>query len=117
MMDKNDAGMIAKIYEEMLEIRKDITGVKDDITNMKGDIADMKGDIQDLKSDMSEVKSDIVKLYVKVENDIEPKLGTLYEGYQQVYSIARENREKLDEIAKQVHNQEVEIKVIQGGRK
>lgn len=77
----------------------------------------MYSEIQEIKSDVKETKSDVRKIYSKIENDIEPKLESLFDGYKQTYEIEKANAEKLDGIAEKVTKQEVEIKVIQGSKR
>ncbi|HEX9059550.1 MAG TPA: hypothetical protein VF941_05165 [Clostridia bacterium] len=77
----------------------------------------MYSEIQEMKADLKETKSDVKKIYSKIENDIEPKLEALFDGYKQTFELGKQNSKRLDEIADKVSKQEVEIKVIQGGRK
>jgi len=77
----------------------------------------MYSEMQEMKADLKETKSDVNKIYNKIENDIEPKLGALFDGYKQTFELEKENSKKLDDIADKVAKQEVEIKVIQGGKK
>ena len=99
-MDDKMFDLMTKMYSDMQEMKADIKGTK-----------------ADLKETRDELKSDIRKLYNKIENDIEPKLGALFDGYKQTYELHIENSKKLDDITEKVIQQEVEIKVIQGGKK
>lgn len=84
------------------------------MTKMYGEMQEMKVDIKETKVDL---KADIRKIFDKIENDIEPKLQALFDGYKQTYELEMRNSQKLDGIADKVTKQEVEIKVIQGGKK
>lgn len=99
-MDDKLFDLMTKMYSEMQE--------------MKADIKETKADLKETKADL---KADINKIYIKIEHDIEPKLGALFDGYKQTFELEKENSKKLDDIADKVSKQEVEIKVIQGGKK
>jgi uncharacterized coiled-coil DUF342 family protein len=102
-MDDRLFELMTKMYSEMQE--------------MKGDISSIKTDLAETRSDVAETKSDVRKIYNKIENNIEQKLETLFDGYKQTYELEKDNSKKLDDIAEKVVKQEVEIKVIQGGKK
>ena len=87
------------------------------MTKMYSDMQELKGDVSTIKVDIKETKSDVNKIYNKIENDIEPKLGALFDGYKQTFELEKESSKKLDDIADKMSKQEVEIKVIQGGKK
>lgn len=87
------------------------------MTKMYSEMHELKVDISVIKTDLKETKSDVNKIYNKIENDIEKKLSAIFDGYKQTFEIEKENSRKLDDIADKVMKQEVEIKVIQGGKK
>jgi len=51
-----------------------------------------------------------------LENDIKNDIKSLYDGYKQTYEKLTVVDEKLDNISSKVEKQEVEIKVIKGGK-
>lgn len=87
------------------------------ITKMYSEMQELKGDVSAIKTDLKETKSDVRKIYSKIENDVESKLEALFDGYGQAFELERQNSKKLHEIADQVTRQELEIKVMQGGKK
>jgi hypothetical protein len=82
------------------------------MTKMYSDMQEMKTDLKVTKSDVNKIKSDIGKICNKIENDIEPKLEALFDGYKQTFEIEKENSKKLDDISDKVSKQEVEIKKV-----
>lgn len=116
-MDDKLFDLMTKMYVDMKEMRADISVLKTDVSELKSDVSELKSDVSVLKTDMIGVKSDIAKLYNKLESSIEPKIEALFDGYKQTYELEKENSRKLDDIAEKVKKQEVEIKVIQGGKK
>jgi chromosome segregation ATPase len=123
-MDDKLFDLVSKMYSEMQEMQADIKEtkadlkeVKADLKETKADLKETKADLKETKADLKETKSDVKRLFIKIENDIEPKLQALFDGYKQTYEMTKANSIKLDEIAEKVTKQEVEIKVIQGGKK
>ena len=132
-MDDKMLDLMTRMYSDMQEMKADIKGTRDELketkTSLRAELKETKISIraelmetktslhEELKETRNELKSDIRKLYNKIENDIEPKLGALFDGYKQTYELHIENSKKLDNIAEKVIQQEVEIKVIQGGKK
>ncbi len=58
----------------------------------------------------------LAKLEMVVENDIKKDLSALYDGYQRNYEKLTVLEQKVDSLSDRVDKQEVEIKVIKGGK-
>lgn len=52
------------------------------------------------------------KVETKIENDVETKISSLFDGYKQVSENVIEIKEKMINIEDKIGNQEVEIRVL-----
>lgn len=66
----------------------------------------------DLKNEIKTVGNQVAKM----ENDLKPKVETALEGYSVVYEKLDILESKVDNINSKVEKQEVEIRVIKGGK-
>lgn len=53
---------------------------------------------------------------IRIENDLKPKVETALEGYKIIYEKLDSLDKKVEIINSKVEKQEVEIKVIKGGK-
>ncbi len=67
-------------------------------------------------SEFSEFRKEITNDVIRLENKIDTSSKTLFDGYQQVYEKLDRLENKVDSISSKVEKQEVEIKVIKGGK-
>lgn len=102
-MEDKTFELLTKMYSEFTDFRKESNNRFDKIEN----------DISDVKSDILGVKNDVIRL----ENKLEPKVDALLDGYKQNYEMLHETNKKLDQLSEKVGTQEVEIKVLKGGKK
>ncbi len=103
-MDKAKDEAINKLISGQEKMGKDISGMKGDISGMKGDISDLKNGQVTMKKDISELKTDVSGLkqgqqhletmmvrmieettfvknvVIKIENDLNPKVKTLFDA-------------------------------------
>ena len=70
-----------------------------------------------MKEMQIDLKKEIDKVSLKIENDLEPKIDSLFDGYKQTYEMCKENNQKIDIVIGELTKQEVEIKVLQGGKR
>ena len=68
-------------------------------SEMKEGFEGVNNRLDNVESDLADVKKRVVKIEVKLEQDIEPKMEALFDGYKQ-------NSDKLDRIEKEVSKQE-----------
>lgn len=85
-----------KLFELMEKMYADLKGGQD---NLRKEISGIKSDMGNLKSDVGGIKSDIRKMGIKLDEEITPKLESLFDGYKQ-------NSEQLTRIEKQVSEHE-----------
>ena len=71
---------ISGIRGDISGMQGEISGMRDDISGMQGDISGMQGDISGMRDDISSMQTDIVKINIKLEAVIEPKIEALAEG-------------------------------------
>jgi flagellin-like hook-associated protein FlgL len=67
---------------------------------------------KDTKADLTEIKNDIVR----IENKLDDNSKALFDGYNQTYEKVVEVEKAVKELSSKVETQEVEIKVIKGGK-
>ncbi|OPZ89935.1 MAG: hypothetical protein BWY74_02526 [Firmicutes bacterium ADurb.Bin419] len=99
---KGSAVMEDKMFELMTKMYSDITTKFDALDNK---IDSMATEIKDIKGDI-----------VRIENKLDNTTKALFDGYNQVYDkvVAVENA--VNDLSSKVEKQEVEIKVIKGGK-
>jgi predicted S18 family serine protease len=74
----------------------------------------------DFNQKFEEVKSDIKKIsnqVIKLENDLEPKVDALFDGYKQLAEGQKEIKSQLNTISAKVENQDLQITVLKGSKK
>ncbi len=72
---------------------------------------------KELKQDIKCIDSRLTKLEIKIENDISQKISALYEDREIVHDRLSKIEDKLDRIDNKIEKQEIEIKVLKGGKK
>mgnify|MGYP003772423221 CR=1 FL=1 len=99
---KGSAVMEDKMFELMTKMYSDMTTKFDAMDNK---IDSMATEIKDIKGDI-----------VRIENKLDNTTKALFDGYNQVYDkvVAVENA--VNDLSSKVEKQEVEIKVIKGGK-
>ena len=63
---------------------------------------ELQREIAGVKSEVAGVKSEVVKIQLKIEHHIEPKLDALYEGYQMNLESQAEIRRRQKEVEKNI---------------
>ena len=108
--------LMSKIYGELSEFRKEtreeIGTLKSDVSSLKFDVSSLKSEVSSLKSDVNSLKKDVIGLENKMENGF----GALFDGYKQTYEKAIDIEDVVRDLVTKVEKQEVEIKVIRGGK-
>lgn len=69
---------------------------------------------QDIK--LQEIEHKQIKMDIKIEQTIGPKLQSLYEAKDIIYDRLDKIEDKIDTVASRMEKQEVEIKVMRGGK-
>jgi uncharacterized protein YoxC len=101
--------LMIKMYSEFTEFRKE---TKSDINGLKDDVNGLKDDINGLKDDVNGLKGDVVRIEYKLDTNSK----ALFDGYSQTYEKVVSVEKAVNELASKVEKQEVEIKVIKGGK-
>ena len=86
-----------------------LTKMYSEFTNRFDDVGK---DIKGLKNDVSGLKNDVIR----IENKLDTSSKALFDGYHQTYEKLLEVDKKVDCLSDKVERQEVEIKVIKGGK-
>ncbi|SNS44040.1 hypothetical protein SAMN05446037_101036 [Anaerovirgula multivorans] len=94
--------MLEKIYGELQEV--------------KGEVNGLKGEVKENSKRLTGVEGRLTKLETKVENQVIDKIDVLFDGYVQNTEISKRIETKVDYLTDQVEKQELEIRVIKGGR-
>ncbi len=101
-MEDKSFDLLTKMYGEFSEFRNDITQKVGDLTQK----------VEDLTQKVDKNSNHILRL----ENDLKNNIKALYDGYEQTYEKLIVVEKKVDALSDKVENQEVEIKVIKGGK-
>lgn len=94
-MEHKTFDLMTKMYSEFSEFRKEMSEFKNEMTEFK-----------------NETKNDIIRL----ENKIDTNSKALLDDYKQTYEKLTEIEKKVDSLYTKIEKQEVEIKVIKGGK-
>ncbi len=87
-MDTEMKEMFGLMFNKFDELQREIAGVKNEVAGVKSEVAD--------------VKNEVVKIQLKIEHHIEPKLDALYEGYQMSLESQAEIRRRQKEVEKNI---------------
>ena len=93
-------------------MKVDVNGLKNDVGGLKEDVGGLKIDVNGLKVDVNGLKNDIIRL----ENKLDNNSMALFDGYKQTFERLGVVEQKIDDLTNKVDKQEVEIRVIKGGR-
>jgi len=94
--------MLEKIYGELQEVKNEVKENSKRLTGVEGRLTG--------------VENKLTKLEIKVDNEVLGKITNLYDGYTQNTEISNRIETKVDYLTDKVKKQEVEIRVIKGGR-
>ncbi|WZL73690.1 hypothetical protein QBE52_02840 [Clostridiaceae bacterium 35-E11] len=65
---------------------------------------------------LDKIENKILKIDSKLDNEMNSKIESLFDGYKQNTEINQRIETKLDDLTNKVERQEVEIRVIKGGK-
>ena len=81
---------MVEMRTDMVDMKADMTEMKVDMTGMKADMTGMKADMTNMQADMKGLKQEVVKINLRIENEIIPNIKALAEGHQTVvYKLDR----------------------------
>lgn len=73
---------------------------------------DINKDMKELKTDMTGIKNDVIR----IEDKLDTNAKALFDGYRQTYEKLGVLEVKVDGISQKIEKQDVEIRVIKGGK-
>ena len=80
----------------------------------------MYSDIQSrfdmMGNEIKEVRKEMQNGFVRLENKMDENHKALYDGYKQNSEAITEIREDIKELKSKVENQEIQLRVIRGGK-
>ena len=91
-MEDKTFELLSKLYGEFSEFRKETNTRLDSLENGQKKIESL------------------------IENDVKSDIKALYDGYKQTYEKLESLEIKVDDISSKVEKQDVEIRVIKGGK-
>jgi hypothetical protein len=77
---------------------------------------DLTQQIRDLAQQIRDLSKEQQRQGTVLENDIRGEIKALFDGYKQTYEGVKEIKEEIGNISLKLEKQEVEIKVIKGGK-
>lgn len=108
------------VNNEFKSFRTELTDFKKDVNNdfksIRTELTDFKQDVnsefKSIRHEIQDVKNDIKRIDIKIENDICPKIDSLFDGYKQNTETLNRLENKVDKLSEKVEKHEVEIRVI-----
>ena len=91
-----------KVFDLMTKFYNEFSGFKSEV-NVK---------LENLQEGQQKLENDIIRLENKSDNNSK----ALFDGYQQTFEKLTEIDNKVDNLSNKLDKQEVEIKVIKGGK-
>lgn len=76
----------------------------------------MYGEFSDFRKDITQKVQENSNHILRLEHDLKNDAKALYDGYQQTFEKLVTVENKVDDISAKVDKQEVEIRVIKGGK-
>jgi len=70
----------------------------------------------EFSSRFENVENEIKKVQIKLEHNIEPQIKVLFEDRDGIHKKLNSIEQKIDELSGRVEKQDVEIRVIKGGK-
>ncbi|AKL93644.1 hypothetical protein CACET_c01260 [Clostridium aceticum] len=129
--------MLEKIYSELQGVKGEVNGLNSEasslksevgslnseVSSLKSEVGSLNSEVSSLKSEVSSLKSEVrensqrlTKLETKVENEVVTKINSLFDGYIQNTETINRVEDKVDHLTEKVEKQELEIRVIKGGK-
>jgi tRNA A-37 threonylcarbamoyl transferase component Bud32 len=101
--------MEEKIFDLMTKFYSEFTDFKADVSEKLGGLV---AEQQKQGEDIMHMSNSIIRLEAKVDSNSK----ALFDGYEQTFEKVLEIEKKVEALSVKVDKQEVEIKVIKGGR-
>ncbi|AOY78258.1 hypothetical protein BJL90_06200 [Clostridium formicaceticum] len=108
--------MLEKIYSELQGVKGEVGGLKSEVEDFKSEVEDLKSEVKENSQRLTGVETRLTKLETKVENEVVTKINSLFDGYLQNTEAINRVEGKVDHLTEKVEKQELEIRVIKGGK-
>lgn len=105
-MEDKTFELLTKMYSEF---SKRFDGVETRLGTLENKLGTLEGG-------QKTIESRLTKLELMIDNDVKKDLSALYDGYQKNHEKLIVLEQKIDDLSDRVDKQEVEIKVIKGGK-
>ena len=112
-MEDKTFELLTKMYSEF---SKRFDGVDKRLDGVDNRLDGVDKRLDGVDNRLDGVESRLTKLEMVIENDIRKDISALYDGYQKNYEKLTVIERKVDDLSDRVDKQEVEIKVIKGGK-
>ncbi len=76
----------------------------------------MYGEFSEFRKDITQKVEENSNHILRLEHDLKDNIKSLYDGYEQTYEKLVQVEMKVDGLSDKVDKQEVEIKVVKGGK-
>ncbi len=93
------------ILVKLVGMDNKMTGMENKMTTMDTKMSGMESKIKNLNGHV-----------LRIENENGKKLNALFDGYKQSYEKLTEHDKRFDDIESKLEKQDVEIRVIKGGK-
>ncbi len=103
---KGCVDMEDKTFELLTKMYSEFSGRFDGVENRLGSVENRLGGVENR----------LDKVELLIENDIKRDIRALYDGYNQTYEELAAVKKIVNDISTKVDKQEVEIRVIKGGK-
>ncbi len=105
-----------KMFELMTKMYSEMTS-KFETMDKRFETMDKRFDSMDKRFDSMDSKIDSVKNdVIRLENKFDNESRALFDGYKQTYEEVKEIRSIVNDLSVRMEKQEVEIRVIKGGK-
>ncbi len=102
-----------KLFDLMSKMYSELTGKIDGLQNKMLEFKeDTNKQFDSLNQKVDNLSNQLTRLEHEVKNDI----SSLYDGYKLTYEKLTTLEEKVDDISTKVDKQEIELRVVKGGK-
>ena len=117
---KGCVDMEDKTFELLTKMYSEFSGRFDGVENRLGSVENRLGGVENrlggVENRLGGVENRLDKVELLIENDIKRDIRALYDGYNQTYEELAAVKKIVNDISTKVDKQEVEIRVIKGGK-
>ncbi len=86
------------------------------LSRMYGEFSEFREGTEEFQKNITQKVQENSNHIIRLENELKGDIKALYDGYKQTYEKLNVLENKVDDISAKIEKQEVEIKVIKGGK-